>query len=103
MRSSTWKIVTFSHGMRPYERREHRPRRAAARDGERESIAGGDRDGRRGGDDLSAALGDRVRVRQDLDLERHQAVFSSWPPNCLRIAERSRFAKSSMLRDAKRE
>ena len=32
-----------------------------------------------------------------------QLGFSSWPPNCFRIAESTLFAKSSRSRDAKRE
>ncbi len=87
----------------PVEAREHRPRRSAARDRKRESIAGGDRDCRRCSDDLSAAFGHRVHVRQYLDLERHQPAFSSWPPNCLRMAESRRFSKSSNPRDENRE
>src|SRR5919108_501070 len=35
--------------------------------------------------------------------ERHRAAFSAWPPNCLRIADRTLSAKSSRPRDAKRE
>ena len=85
------------------EAREHRPRRSTARDRKCESVARGDRDCRRRSDDLSAAFGDRVRVRQDLDLERHQLAFSSCPPNCLRIADSSRFSKSSSPRDENRE
>ena len=87
----------------PVEVREHLPGRAPAGDGKRESVASGDRDGRRRRDDLSAALGHCVHVRQYLDLEWHQPAFSSWPPNCLRIADSNRLAKSSMLREAKRE
>ena len=87
----------------PVEAREHLPRRSSAGDRKRESVAGGDRDCRRRSDDLSAAFGHRVRVRQDLDLERHQPAFSSWPPNCLRIADSSRFSKSSSPRDENRE
>ena len=63
----------------------------------------GDRDPARSATICGAAPGDRVGVGEDLDLERHQALFSSCPPNCLRIADRRRSAKSSMLRDAKRE
>ena len=87
----------------PVEAREHLPGRSAARDRKRESVAGGDRDCRRRSDDLGAAFGHRVHVRQDLDLERHQLAFSSWPPNCLRIADSSRFSKSSSPRDENRE
>ena len=83
----------------PVQALEHRPRRAAARHGDREPPTLGDGRRRRRRDDLCAALGDRVGVGENLDLECHSIVFSSWPPNCLRIAESRRLAKSSAPRD----
>ena len=81
----------MTHGLRPPETaRVKRPRFATACRGGR-------------GDELGATLGGGLRVGEDLDLERHQLVFSSWPPNCLRIAESSRFSKSSSPRDENRE
>jgi hypothetical protein len=87
----------------PGQRREHRPGRAAARNGEREAAAPRDRLGRGLCDHLGAASGHGLRVRQDLDLERHQPVFSACPPNCLRSADSRRFSKSSSPREENRE
>ena len=83
---------------------EHRPRRVTARDGEGEAAARRDRRCGGRGHHVRPAPRDGRGVREHLDLEGHgYAFFSSWPPNCLRIAERSRFAKSSAPREAKRE
>ena len=88
----------------PGEVREHGPGRPPAGDGEREEPALRDRGGCGGGEDLRTTLRDCLCVGEHFDFERHgYAFFSSCPPNCLRMADRSRFAKSSMLRDAKRE
>ena len=65
MRSSTWKIVTFSHGMRPYRPSNiaHgvRPPDTATVNRPRSATAAC----RRRGDDLCAALGDRVCVGRE--------------------------------------
>ena len=88
------------------EQLQHPPRRMAAAERERERASVGDR--RRGGfgDQLGGAGGRRFRVVADLDREpgtSAQLGFSSWPPNCFRIAESTLFAKSSRSREAKRE
>ena len=73
---------------------------------------GGDRLAGGLGDQLGAAAGDGVGVVEDLEGVRGQgrlggrheepAGFSSWPPNSLRIADRTLFANSSSLREEKR-
>ena len=82
---------------------EHGPRCAAATDGERERPVLGHR--------RSGVLGHIRRraschsggVGKDLDRELGHDVFSTWPPNCLRIAERSLSANSSWPREENRE
>ena len=56
----------------------------------------------RSADDRRAAPRDGVRVGEHLDAEPCQLGFSTCPPNCRRMAESTRFAKSSSPRDAKR-
>ena len=56
------------------------------------------------GDQLGGAGGGQIRVVADLDREPRTAAqlgFSSWPPNCFRIAESTLFPKSSRSREAK--
>ena len=75
----------------PCEVGEHRPRRVSAADRERERArVRRPLRGRARRRTLGAALGDRLGVGEDLDRRASlYAVFSSWPPNSLRIAERS--------------
>jgi hypothetical protein len=64
----------------------------------------GDRLRRNAGNELGTPLGDGLRVGKDLDREpQRYSVFSTWPPNCFRMADRSRFSKSSSPRDENRE
>ena len=102
-RSSTCQIAVSCHGtFLSIEVGEHRPRRAAAADGEGETAARGDRGARLLGDELRAAPRDCVGVGQNLELH-YEAGFSSCPPNCLRIAESTLSANSSSPRELKRE
>jgi hypothetical protein len=68
---------------------EHRPRGVSAAHREREPTVLGHGSPRALSHVLSRAAGDRVRVRQYLDLMTHrcQPFFSAWPPNSLRIAD----------------
>ena len=52
---------------------------------------------------LGGAFGKRSGVSEDLDPQVDYPAFSSWPPNCLRMAESTLPAKSSRPREAKRE
>ena len=83
------------------EDRQHRPGRAAAAHRHRELVALRRRLAPGGGDQLGGAARGRPFVAGDLELDRHgaQLAFSSWPPNCLRIAERTLSPKSPSPRE----
>ena len=84
---------------------DHPPRVLAAAQREVELAALGERPGACVDDELGHPAGGLLGVR-DAD-EVHEralyAFFSSWPPNCFRIADRTLSAKSSRPRDANRE
>ncbi len=75
----------------------------AAADGEGEPTAARDRSPCLLGHDRRPPHGDGGGVGKDLDPRVRYEAFSSWPPNCLRIAERTFSANSSSPREAKRE
>ena len=81
--------ATIAHGVRP-------PLSASV------NRPGGDRLARSLRHDRRATPRDGLRVGQHLDAEPCQLGFSACPPNCRRMAERTRFAKSSSPRDANR-
>ena len=75
---------------------EHPPRRVASAERERERAALGDRRPGGLGDQLRPAARAALHV---VALDRvRQSFFSSWPPNCFRIAESTLSAKSSRPR-----
>ncbi len=73
MRSSTWKIVTFSHGIRPYSAANIAPGVLPPETASVNLSALGDRLRGGAGDDLGSALGGGLGVRKDLDVEGHHA------------------------------
>src|SRR5262245_6783144 len=71
-------------------------------DGGSEPPALGDRSTAALREQLGAPAMDGVGVVQYLEPVGAQPFFSSWPPNCFRIADRTRSAKSSRSLEANR-
>src|SRR4029077_18807603 len=84
------------------EDRQHPPRGAAAADGQGEGAALRDRLPSGGGDHGGLAWRRIPFSFDDPEPRRAHDDFSSWPPNCLRIAESTLSAKSSRPREEKR-
>src|SRR5680860_234073 len=91
------------------EQADHRPGRLAAAQREVVLAPRRDRLPAGAGDHLGRVARGRVGVREDLGLDRHRVprpqpyeAFSSWPPNCLRMAESTLSPKSPSSREEKR-
>ena len=101
MRSSTWKTSVRAQSI------SCSPSSSNIRSGELPPLSAsenapalGDRGPGRIADQLRRAARGRLGVAE---LLVRQSFFSSWPPNCLRIADSTLSAKSSSPRESKRE